>query len=261
MQDAAGYHLYRHGPASAVFALADGMGGFELGDLASKTAISVCLNNLKSIPNDFGMTTKHLRESFVKANIAVRQLRRNSQQEIGTTLVMGLIWYDQLHIAWLGDTRLYLWRQGKLNLLTIDHTLAQDAIDRGDIQNGDVEDDSGRHILTRYLGRYSQLDASDVETETIGLQEGDVLLMVTDGVTEALPLETLAHYARLPSARKIIGHMIQRIKLNRGCDDATAIIIRVKSIDRKNIMLIIGLLAILASGIVIVVLLLLSNIL
>jgi len=124
--------------------LADGMGGYKSGEVASEIAVNTILEELRtSIPDlapgevddQTGYTNESLaaRNSIVKANEAIFSMSSNEAQYrgMGTTLVMGVFYDNQITIAHVGDSRMYRFRDGKLQQITVDHTLLQELVDRG----------------------------------------------------------------------------------------------------------------------------------
>ncbi len=166
------------------FVVADGMGGHAAGEVAS----SLAANNIRDfiIENktrpDYGNL---LREAFEKANALVYS-EANQEQEyksMGTTSVATIITEDKLYIANVGDSRCYLWREGKLSQLTEDHSLVADLIRKGLLTEEDAKTHPERSAVTRAMG-----SAEDVEVDIIteDLISGDKVLLCSDGLTTML---------------------------------------------------------------------------
>ncbi|WP_263830031.1 PP2C family protein-serine/threonine phosphatase [Ruegeria aquimaris] len=172
-------------PTGVVWAIADGMGGYGHGDVASDI-VTDCLSRLK----DDALAGPELRMKLAEANAAViSQARSQRLDGMGATVVAMMIQNAVATVAWAGDCRAYLLRQGGLRLLTHDHTVVQDMVDQGllDIRNRD--DHPERHVVTRAVGAQSELE---IDTATVPLISGDRLMLCSDGLTTCLADQQIA---------------------------------------------------------------------
>jgi serine/threonine protein phosphatase PrpC len=181
---------------SALFIVADGMGGHDKGDVAARMAIEL-------LPGIINRHTHDIASARVPAHVAIRRALTESVKELsrhlyekgrkslesramGTTVVAVLIAGRHIYIANMGDSRAYLLRQGKLLQLTEDHSITAMLLRHGEITPKEAEVHPGKAQLTRFVGMKEEV-APDVQS--LKLQLGDRLLLCTDGlwatVTEA----------------------------------------------------------------------------
>ncbi|NRO30551.1 putative protein phosphatase 2C-type [Lactobacillus helveticus] len=164
----------------------DGMGGHQGGDVASTMAVT-------HLGHNFGMT------DFANANIARKWLdvQLNSENEIilktadkfpdlngmGTTIVLAFAFKDNALIAHLGDSRAYSYSEGKFVQLTEDHSLVNELVKMGQITKEQAKHHPQKNIITQALGVSSTIDP---EIKEIKLDENDIILLCTDGLTNSL---------------------------------------------------------------------------
>ncbi|SDE44174.1 protein phosphatase [Ruegeria marina] len=172
-------------PSGVVWAIADGMGGYGHGDVASDIVID-CLSQLQ----DDALAAPELRMRLAEANREVLLRARNQRLDgMGATVVAMMIQNAIATVAWAGDCRAYLLRQGGLRLLTHDHTVVQDMIDQGLLDARDRDDHPERHIVTRAVGALPELE---VDTVTVPLISGDRLMLCSDGLTTCIGDQQIA---------------------------------------------------------------------
>lgn len=179
--------LWRRLGAAELLAVADGLGGHQAGDVASRLALEALAEAL----GDAGpgaLRRQRLEAAFHRANEAVWQAaqRRPDWSGMGTTLTAALVEAGELTVAHVGDSRAYLWRGGSLRQLTSDHSLVRALVERGALSEEEAERLPERHILTRAVGTAPEVEVDVVE---LRLEPGDRLLLATDGLTAALSLE------------------------------------------------------------------------
>jgi serine/threonine protein phosphatase PrpC len=172
--------------------VADGVGGAVAGEVASSLAISVGVNlalnspkwNLIATPDEIKENMEKWRHRFRQIDYVLTERAEADPalHGMGTTLTVACSVGADLVLYYIGDSRAYLFRQGKLHRLTRDHTMAQELADAGDIAPEEVATHRLRHVLTRALGQ----SGGDVEAELqhLRLANGDRLLLCTDGLTD-----------------------------------------------------------------------------
>lgn len=162
-------------PRLGLWAVADGMGGLADGDLASHIALA-------SLERAAGHGAP-LGEAVAAASTAVFQTARERSSDMGTTLAALQIQGDEAHLAWLGDSRIYRWRQGGLTQLSRDHSRVQELLDAGLIAPEDARGHPERPVLTAAAG----LDPdSDPEQQAVNPHDGDIFLLCSDGLSDTL---------------------------------------------------------------------------
>ncbi len=167
------------------FGVADGMGGHLAGDVASATALLPVQALDGKVFADASSAQAALLDAILAANAAVVRKAANepSLYGMGTTLTATLVEGRRLHVAHVGDSRAYLLREGSFTQLTRDHTLVAHLIEEGQITKEEAAVHPQRSIITRAIGVDVDID---VDTLTIELQDGDQILLCSDGLTNPL---------------------------------------------------------------------------
>lgn len=208
-------------PYHQIYAVADGLGGLPRGALASTLAVESLESHLQLLsPNSI----INFQTAFNEINEAVYAAGKDvgSDLGIGTTFTVVQVIHSTLHIGHVGDTGVFLFRDGFTQKLTIDHTMAQEILD------GLKPDEAVPHIpeyfhhsLTRCLG---QADAIQVDTHQQHLLPGDKILLYSDGVTKVISSDELESIASLAnSAKSFVKDIIQLANKRGGPDNTTAI--------------------------------------
>lgn len=181
-EDAVGSRPFEGG---YLFALADGLGGHEAGEVASSLALEVLMRELAPA-RGAGLTVKGLRRAVQRANLEIYQkaITVPELRGMGTTLTASVVTGGTLVAAHIGDSRLYLLRDGALSQLTKDHTSVWEQVEYGILTPEEARVHPNRHTLTRYLGH--DLIAG-IDALTMALRAGDVLVQCSDGVHDVLP--------------------------------------------------------------------------
>lgn len=165
-----------------IFAVADGMGGHLAGEVASAMALEPIEQLDGKVFPDASAANEALTGAVREANSEVSRRASNEPRfrGMGTTLTAALIEGRRLHIGHVGDSRAYLLRNGDFNQLTDDHTLVQHLIDEGQITKEEAATHPQRSIITRAIGVAPTIE---VDTMSLDLEEGDVVLLCSDGLT------------------------------------------------------------------------------
>lgn len=174
--------------------LADGMGGYKAGEVASLLAVNTILDELRSeiprlspgeIDEQTGYTKESLaaRRSVVKANETIFSVSNTEPQYrgMGTTLVMGIFYDNQITVAHVGDSRMYRYRDGNLQQITVDHTLLQELVDRGFYTQEEANSSLNKNLVTRALGIEGSI-AVDIK-EDLAMPD-DIYILCSDGLTD-----------------------------------------------------------------------------
>jgi serine/threonine protein phosphatase PrpC len=215
--------------------LADGMGGYNAGEIASSIATSVFMTTLErqlTQLNDGHAGGRRLQQlisaAVGDANNEILDAARNEPQYsgMGTTLVAALFRHDRVVIAHVGDSRCYRFRRGELTLLTRDHSLLQEQIDAGLVSPEWARYAPNKNLITRALGVAPQLD---VETNDYQIEEGDVYLLCSDGLSDMLSAEemmTMLHKYRT-EPDKLAELLVQAANDNGGRDNISVILAKI----------------------------------
>lgn len=207
-----------------VLIVADGMGGYRGGAIASSLVVEAIeeyfLDAKLSDPQ------KALRESIYTANerIYLRGKQDEDLSRMGSTCVLALVKGDQLHLAHVGDSRIYFMRQGgKLQRLTRDHTVVQHFVDVGLLSEEEAEGHPDSHILSRALGPRAHVEP-EVRDEPVILQEGDRVLLCSDGLTKMLTEQNISTMLSMETElQEIADKMVDVANHNGGEDNVTVL--------------------------------------
>ncbi|HRZ07989.1 MAG TPA: protein phosphatase 2C domain-containing protein [Candidatus Competibacteraceae bacterium] len=222
--------LLDRGGALAV--LADGMGGHALGRAASQTAVKTFLDSYPHKAPDEPIPTA-LRRLLHEANTAVRALAEEQGEldNAGSTLAAAVVHQQALHWIAVGDSRIYLYRAGRLTPLTEDHVYAREldrAVAAGRIEATEAADHPDRDALTSFLGA-PELAAIECNFQPVPLQAGDRILLCSDGVYRALAETELAEELARPqpqaAAEALVGRVLARQRPDQ--DNSTVVILAV----------------------------------
>lgn len=171
--------------------LADGMGGYQAGELASEIAVLTITADLaesthRQLPRPKGKLlpeSQMLIEATARANAAIYHIAKEYThcQGMGTTLVMGMFTDNQLIVGHIGDSRMYRLRAGELVQLTQDHSVLQEQIEAGEITKTQAKNSPHKHLLTRALGTdpFVELELAEYDTMV-----GDYYLLCSDGLSD-----------------------------------------------------------------------------
>jgi protein phosphatase len=165
-----------------IFVVADGMGGAQAGEVASKTAADAFDVDLPDGPPE-----QVLRETILNANRSIHELARNdpSRAGMGTTLTAAIVSAEREEVAigHVGDSRAYRLRSGRLEQLTRDHSLVEEMRRKGQLTDAQAEDHPQRSIITRALGPEPEVEP---DVHSVSAAPGDVFLICSDGLTTML---------------------------------------------------------------------------
>jgi len=163
-----------------VFAVADGMGGAQAGEVASRIAASTFERRGQVNPKE--PAEGQLEEIAQAANSEIHQLAQedSSRAGMGTTLTAAMVRGDEVSLGHVGDSRAYVLRQGQLKRLTKDHSLVEELRRQGRLTEEQAEEHPQRSIITRALGPEPNVN---VDTMTFPARDGDIYLLCSDGLT------------------------------------------------------------------------------
>ncbi len=225
-------------------AVADGMGGHNSGELASSIAVKVLKERLASInennikPPDYDdkltLETNRLVFAVKLANDIIFEASKNipENQGMGTTLSAMILNKKTVSIAHIGDSRIYLFREGRLKQLTADHSLVMEQVKKGIITPQQAEKSSLQNILTRALGTRQKvkIDAFQAEAE-----EGDRYLLCTDGLSKTLgDGEISGILSENPDRQSACEALVSKANDAGGPDNVTVVIMETAALNWKK---------------------------
>jgi protein phosphatase len=215
---------YVHAP---VFVVADGMGGAQAGEVASRMAIETFEEGLPKS----GTPQDRLAELVRDANHRIYDRSRADQGRagMGTTLTAAYLADGDLAIAHVGDSRAYLLRDGELTRLTQDHSLVDELVRQGKLTEAQAAEHPQRSIITRALGPEPEVD---VDTFSYPMQDGDVLLLCSDGLTSMVSEDRVADIVRgAGTLDQAADRLIAEANEAGGRDNITVVLFRLADAD------------------------------
>jgi protein phosphatase len=202
----------------------DGVGGAKGGREASHWTIRVAVERYYDITGPDPGTD--LRTAVEAANSSLYQYNQSTGTgEAGCTMAAAVIHGNTLHVANVGDSRVYLLRSGQIVQLTRDHTLTQQKIDAGIIPPEQAETDSGSHVLTRSMGAGPTVQADLFPP--LQLAPGDVVLLCSDGLTDMLKDAEIARLIGNSSPKQAAQRLIAAANRSGGVDNISVVITQV----------------------------------
>jgi len=207
-----------------LYIIADGMGGYAAGEVASEIAVKTVVQEYAASYTTDIVTT--LERAIQSANLEIyQQSLSDIHQGMGTTIVCAVIRGDELYVAHVGDSRAYLLSDNQLSLLTEDHTLVNELVKIGVLSLEEAKVDSRRHLISRALGKKAEV-IPDIQGPS-HLQTGDSLLLCTDGISEYMNDEQIAYVLQAnqndPQAAAVA--LTQFADAIGGDDNSTAIVV------------------------------------
>jgi PPM family protein phosphatase len=226
-------------PGNGLVVLADGMGGYNAGEVASGMATTVIVTEMRQLlsgvrPHDVEqgsseqVAARLVREQVLKANTSIYQAAQSQPQYagMGTTLVVCLFYDNRVLVAHLGDSRLYLQREGQFKQVTRDHSLLQEQIDSGIITVEQAKKAAHKNLVTKALGIDPVVEPEIHEYAT---KPGDIYLLCSDGLCDmvedediGMTLEALGSNLKLAAQQ-----LVQMANDNGGRDNVSVILVRV----------------------------------
>ena len=186
-----------------LLAVADGMGGMNAGEVASEIAVNVVQEafHKESVPH-FAIESSEGRKKYLKRVVvqADEEIKRHASNHpecegMGSTIVMAWLFGDEVSIAWLGDSRIYLFREPDgLRQLSKDHSYVQELVDKGKISEDEAFIHPYNNVITRSLGDTSK--KAEADALTTKLYRGDILLLNSDGLSGVLHDREMAQIIR-----------------------------------------------------------------
>jgi protein phosphatase len=226
----------RHG----IFVVCDGMGGQAAGEVASKMGVDILLDYFRTHPlntaeqslngQNGSAGAQSLANAIQLANKTIFQAgqQQNGRNGMGSTIVAALVRGNSLAIANVGDSRIYLVRQGTIQQLTQDHSLVMEQVRRGYITLQQAQQSQMQNIILRALGPEEVVEA---DIEDLVALPGDVLIMASDGLTRYVPDEDILKIVQgRHGLQQACGELVNRAKECGGDDNITCLLVRI--VDR-----------------------------
>lgn len=247
-------HVIPNSPAQVqsqgwLFALADGVGGQDRGEVASRLAIDTVVNGFRKIPKGimhvsllpklvqdanhavFDAGNAHAREANAAAAINSETIPGNAH--MCSTLVLCALRFDSAVVSHVGDSRCYLFRSGNLTPLTHDHSLVAEQVRLGIMSGEDAAKHAKRHVLTRSLGNEMFVAA---DTITVNIVPNDVLLLCSDGLHGFVPDAAIQWMLNSASdLKEAAATLVEAANQAGGHDNISVQLIRIRSVERMGL--------------------------
>lgn len=222
-----------------LFVVCDGMGGQAAGEVASQLAVATIVEHLTAPPRetaaaspadngDYLPTTNRLADAVRRSNQAIydEAQKVSGQAGMGTTVVGAWLEQSMASVAHVGDSRAYLWHDGRLQALTSDHSLVEAQVAAGLLDREQSLASPEQNVLLRALGREPDVD---VELNEVPVQSGDYVLLCSDGLTRMVPEPDMAAViARAREPQRICDELVDAANRNGGPDNITVIVVEVE---------------------------------
>jgi protein phosphatase len=209
---------------SPLFVVADGMGGAQAGEVASRIAIEAFQRELPSE----GSPEERLADRAQDANRQIYEISRSEHERAGMGTTLTAVYLDEtaIAVAHVGDSRAYLFRDGALTRLTRDHSLVEELLQRGKLTEEQAAEHPQRSIITRALGVDQQVE---VDTWTYPARAGDVVLLCSDGLTSMINEQRIAAILGEETDLDRAGErLIEEANAAGGRDNITVVIFRLE---------------------------------
>lgn len=210
---------------SPLFVVADGMGGAQAGEVASKAAAESFAGELPEASPE-----RLLEETIERANRTIHELARKDPglAGMGTTTTAAIVDLEaeEVAIGHVGDSRAYRLRGGRFEQLTRDHSLVEEMRRKGQLTDAQAEDHPQRSIITRALGPEPEVQ---VDVQTVPAKDGDVFLICSDGLTTMLDDETISRVLlRATSLQAAVRALVDEANRAGGRDNITVVAFRLE---------------------------------
>ncbi len=213
-----------------LFILADGLGGVNAGEVASKTATKIVRDYIRShfieIERNKEELERIIKDSIIEANKKIIELGKSNPdyKGMGTTLIVVLIYRGRIHIGHVGDSRVYRLRQNIFRQITKDHSYVQELVKQGTISQEEAKTHPQKNILLKAIGGDEEIKP-DVITK--GFVKGDIILMCSDGLTNLVDDKYIYEIImqNMYDVNVACKKLIDKANRNGGLDNVSAIII------------------------------------
>lgn len=208
-----------------LFAVADGLGGHQAGEVASSMALEEVEKRLQAKEGDEDHLAR-IKDSIEAANLRVLKAAANPERQgMATTLTAAVIRGSKLYLGHVGDSRAYLLRDGALRRLTADHSMVQELVNRGKLSSDEADHHPQRNVLTRALGTSPEID---VDLISLSLASGDRVLLATDGLSSSISDDAISSIiSKAKDPQGICEELADAANSEGGQDNITVVVVEI----------------------------------
>lgn len=217
-----------------LFVVADGMGGHQAGDVASKLGTETFVQRYVELRSTNSPITDALRESISRANeeILEKATEDLKKRGMGTTFSAVVLKEMMAHIVHVGDSRIYITRDNEIVRLTTDHTFVEKMVEEGRLTEEEARDHPQKNILYMSLGA-RQSFVPEV-SESFNLKKGDILVLCSDGLNNMVTDAQIKEFVTTLPPQKAVEKLIKLANENGGIDNITLLVILVDGHKPKS---------------------------
>ncbi len=212
-------------PELGLWAVADGMGGHDAGDIASQLVV----DQLRKIqePSEIHGFVSEVKTRLSEANQQLREMasQRYHDRTIGSTVVAMTAFGNQCAFIWVGDSRIYRLRNGTLEKLTKDHSMIEDYIDQGLLHPDEAESSSIANVITRAIGAEDELEI-DYKIDT--MNSGDVYLLCSDGLYREVTEQQISEGIAINNSATCAKTLLDLALANEARDNITVGVVHIR---------------------------------
>jgi Serine/threonine protein phosphatase len=210
------------------FIIADGMGGHNSGEVASKMAVDCVTSSIKAYiekVNEDELVSDALVSIIQTANKDIFENAQNCADNfgMGTTLIVAIPKNDIMHIGHVGDSRAYRIRDGKIHKITTDHSYIEELLRNGTINQEEAKIHPKKNLITRALGS----EELEVDYYLSDLRSDDIFVLCTDGLTNMVDDDTIENICNTNEPQQACDSLIELANDNGGEDNITAIVVKI----------------------------------
>ncbi|MGR5126488.1 PP2C family protein-serine/threonine phosphatase [Photobacterium swingsii] len=207
-----------------VWVVADGMGGHTAGDIASQMLVDIIEQKVSSIGQPF-LIVEHLHEALTEANTRIYQYGYHdlAKSIMGTTAIVLFVKDAQFHCLWVGDSRLYLYRNGQLIQQSRDHSQVMEMVEKGLLNVDEAEQHPMANVITRAVGVDEKIDIDQLSGS---LQSGDQFLLCSDGLTKELTEHEMTACFQATSVNEVGQALIHSALVRGASDNVTCAVVK-----------------------------------
>ncbi|MCP5102999.1 MAG: Stp1/IreP family PP2C-type Ser/Thr phosphatase [bacterium] len=215
-----------------LFVVADGMGGHQAGDVASRLGTTTFVRRFRELREVKTEMTQALKLSITEANNAILQKASDDLKKrgMGTTFSAVAVTNMKAYFVHVGDSRIYIIRNNQILRLTTDHTFVEKMVEEGRLTEDEARDHPQKNILYMSLG--ARQSFSPEISESFDLKEGDIFILCSDGLNNMVPDDYIKDYVMEHPPKKAVEKLIKLANDNGGIDNITLLVARIE--DRRS---------------------------